>query len=225
MNKKKKIGVFLVDDHQIVRDGIKALLQDAPDIVISGEAANGKELLERIAFSNTDIILMDISIPDISGIELTKQICENYPEIKVLILSMYIQEDFIVSAIASGAKGYLPKNTTLDELLKAITKICEGYEYYSDTISKIILENYISNVRKSKETEVVKDKEENILSSREKQILQMVVEGQSKHEIAEKLFISVRTVESHKTHIMQKLEIKSIVELFKYAIRNNLARI
>jgi DNA-binding NarL/FixJ family response regulator len=222
---KKKIGIFLVDDHQIVRDGIKALLQDAPEIAISGEAANGKELLERIASSDTDIVLMDISIPDISGIELTKQICINHPQIKVLILSMYIQEDFIVNAIASGAKGYLPKNTTRHELLKAINKIYEGCEYYSDTISKIILENYISNVRKTKEPETIKDKEDDVLSLREKQILQMVVEGHTNHEIAEKLFISIRTVESHKNHIMQKLEIKSIVELIKYAIRNNIANI
>ena len=222
---KKKIGIFLVDDHQIVRDGIKALLHDAPEIVISGEASNGKELFERVSSSNTDIILMDISIPDISGIELTKQISETYPEIKVLILSMYTQEDFITNAIAAGAKGYLPKNTTRHELLNAITKIHEGNEYYSDTISKIILKNYISNVRKSKEPETEKNKEETVISSREKQILQMVIEGLSNQDIADKLFISIRTVESHKNHIMQKLGIKSMIELIKYAIRNNIAEI
>jgi DNA-binding NarL/FixJ family response regulator len=222
---KKKIKIFLVDDHQIVRDGIKSLLQNAPEITISGEASSGKELLSRIASSDTEIILMDISIPDISGIELTKQIHKNFPEIKVLILSMYTQEDFIVNAIAAGAKGYLPKNTTRPELLKAITEIYEGNEYYSDAISKIILENYISNVRKTKEPEPEKDKEEDVLSSREKQILQMVVEGHSNQEIADKLFISIRTVESHKNHIMQKLGIKSIVELIKYAIRNKISNI
>jgi DNA-binding NarL/FixJ family response regulator len=221
----KKIGIFLVEDHQIVRDGIKALLQDAPEITISGEASNGKELFERLSSTETDIILMDISLPDTSGIELTKQVSNNYPDIKVLVLSMYIQEDFIVNAIAAGAKGYLPKNTTRHELLNAITKIHEGNEYYSDAISKIILENYISNVRKPKEAEPVKEKEDDILSSREKQILHMVVEGQSNQEIADKLFISIRTVESHKNHIMQKLGIKSVVELIKYALRNNIAGI
>jgi DNA-binding NarL/FixJ family response regulator len=222
---KKKIGIFLVDDHQIVRDGIKSLLQNAPGITISGEASSGKELLAKITSSDTEIILMDISIPDISGIELTKQVLKNYPEIKVLILSMYTQEDFIVNAIAAGAKGYLPKNTTRIELLKAISEIYEGNEYYSDTISKIILENYISNVRKTTETEPEKEKENDLLSSREKQILQMFVEGISNQEIADKLFISIRTVESHKNHIMQKLGIKSIVELIKYAIRNKIANI
>ena len=218
---KKKIGIFLVDDHQIVRDGIKALLQDSPEITISGEASNGKELNERISFSDTDIILMDISLPDISGIELTRQVSKDYPEIKVLILSMYTQEDFIVNAITAGAKGYLPKNTTRNELLKAISKIYEGDEYYSESVSKIILENYISNVRKPKDPEPVRDKEDDVLSAREKQILQMVVEGQSNQEIADKLFISIRTVESHKNHIMQKLGIKSTVELIKYALRVN----
>ncbi len=222
---KKKIGVFLVDDHQIVRDGIKSLLQNVPEITISGEASSGKELLERIPMSETDIILMDISIPDVSGIELTKQINKNYPDIKVLVLSMYTQEDFIVNAIAAGAKGYLPKNTTRPELLKAIFQIYEGNEYYSDTISKIIFENYISSVRKAKEPEVEKDKDEDLLSSREKQILQMVVDGLQNQEIADKLFISIRTVESHKNHIMQKLGIKSIVELIKYALRNKIANI
>ena len=222
---KKKIKIFLVDDHQIVRDGIKSLLQNAPEITISGEASSGKELLSCISSSDSDVILMDISIPDISGIELTKQIHKNFPDIKVLILSMYTQEDFIVNAIAAGAKGYLPKNTTRPELLKAINEIYEGNENYSDAISKIILENYISNVRKTKEPEPEKEKEEDLLSSREKQILQMVVEGHSNQEIADKLFISIRTVESHKNHIMQKLGIKSIVELIKYAIRNNISNI
>jgi len=222
---KKKIGIFLVDDHQIVRDGIKSLLHNAPEINISGEASSGKELLEKITNTETDIILMDISIPDISGIELTKQISKNYPDVKVLVLSMYMQEDFIVNAIAAGAKGYLPKNTTRHELLNAITKIYEGNEYYSDSISKIILENYISNVRKPKELEPAREKETDVLSSREKQILQMIIEGLSNQDIADKLFISIRTVESHKNHIMQKLGIKSLVELIKYAIRNNIAEI
>ena len=223
--KKKKIRIFLVDDHQIVRDGIKALLQDVPEMIISGEASNGKELHERIEESETDIILMDISLPDISGIELTKQIIKIHPEIKVLILSMYTQEDFILNAITAGAKGYLPKNTTRQELLKAILQIYEGEEYYSDTVSKIMLENFISNVRKPKEPEIIRDRDDDVLSSRERQILQMVEEGHSNQEIADKLFISIRTVESHKNHIMLKLGMKSTVDLIKYALRNKIVRI
>jgi len=222
---KKKINIFLVDDHQIVRDGIKSLLLDSSVISITGEAMNGKEFMEKIEQAKPDVILMDISLPDISGIELTKQVTQQFPEIKIVILSMYTQEEFITNAIAVGAKGYLPKNTTKQELLNAIIAVHNGKEYYNEAVSKIILENYISTVRKPKEPEPAKDKEMNVLSSREKQILQMVVEGLSNQDIADKLFISIRTVESHKNHIMQKIGIKSTVELIKYAIRNNISGI
>jgi len=219
---KKKIRIFLVDDHQIVRDGIKALLQDASEIAISGEASHGKELLEKLKVTNPDIILMDISLPDISGIELTKQVLSEFPDIKIIILSMYTHEDFIINAISAGAKGYLPKNTTRQELLMAIDEIYNGKEYYSDAISKAILENFISTVRKQKEP---KTNMEETLSSREKQILKLYVEGLSNQEIANKLFISIRTVESHKNHIMLKLNVKSTVELVKYAIRNKITEV
>lgn len=218
---KKKINIFLVDDHQIVRDGIKSLLLDSADISIAGEALNGKELLEKLEAAKPDVILMDISLPDISGIELTRQITIQFPEIKIVILSMYTQEEFITNAIAAGAKGYLPKNTTRQELLNAVIAVHNGKEYYNDAVSKIILENYISSVRKSKETETENDTE--TLSTREKQILKLYVEGMTNQQIADKLFISIRTVESHKNHIMQKLSVKSTVELVKYAIRNNIA--
>jgi DNA-binding NarL/FixJ family response regulator len=220
---KKKIKIFLVDDHQIVCDGIKALLKNVTEISIVGEASNGMEFMKEISIANPDIILMDISLPDISGIELTKQVHQNYPEIKVIILSMYTQEDFIINAISAGAKGYLPKNTTQQELLNAINEVFDGKEYYNDTVSKIILENYISSVRKSKDQETDKDNE--VLSAREKQILKLNVEGLTNQEIADKLFISIRTVESHKNHIMQKLEIKTTIELVKYAIKNNIAEV
>jgi DNA-binding NarL/FixJ family response regulator len=213
--KAKKIGVFFVDDHQIVRHGMKTLLLDVPEIFISGEASSGEELLERIASSDTDIIIMDISIPDISGIELTKQISKKYPKIKVLILSMYTKDVFITNAIKAGAKGYLPKNTTREELIKAIFEIYNGNEYYNDTISKAILGNYISDIRQTK-------KPGDVLSVREKEILQMVADGHLNQEIADKYFISIRTVESHKNHIMRKLGIKNYMELIKYAVRNNI---
>jgi DNA-binding NarL/FixJ family response regulator len=218
---KKKINIFLVDDHQIVRDGIKSLLLDSSEISIAGEALNGKELMEKLETTKPDVILMDISLPDVSGIELTRHVSQNFPEIKVVILSMYTQEEFITNAIAAGAKGYLPKNTTQQELLNAVKAVCDDKEYYNDAVSKIILENYISTVRKTKEVETNSDAE--ILSSREKQILKLHVEGMSNQQIADKLFISIRTVESHKNHIMQKLGVKSTVELVKYAIRHNIA--
>jgi DNA-binding NarL/FixJ family response regulator len=219
---KKKIKIFLVDDHQIVRDGIKALLLGSSEISIVGEASDGEEMMEKLETDKPDIILMDISLPGISGIDLTRQALQKLPEVKVIILSMYTNEDFITNALAAGAKSYLPKNTTQQELLTAISKVYEGKEYYSDTISKIIFENFVTNVRKAKDPEPLSDEE--MLSSREKQILKLCVEGQTNQEIANHLFISIRTVESHKNHIMQKLGVKNTVELVKYAIRNNIAR-
>jgi len=217
---KNKINIFLVDDHQIVRDGIKSLLMDSAEIHIAGEAMNGLELMEKLKQTKPDVILMDISLPDVSGIELTKQVTQQFPEIKVVILSMYTQEEFITNAIAAGAKGYLPKNTTKQELLNAIISVYNDKEYYNDAVSEIILGNYISSVRKSKD--IISENDEEILTVREKQILKLFVEGLSNPEIADKLFISIRTVESHKNHIMQKLEAKSTVELVKYAIRNKI---
>jgi DNA-binding NarL/FixJ family response regulator len=219
---KKKIRIFLVDDHQIVRDGIKALLLESTDISIVGEASNGKELLSNVENAKPDIILMDISLPDISGIELTRQAIHLLPDVKVIILSMYTQEDFITNAIAAGAKGYLPKNTTQQEMHAAVNAVFEGNEFYSATVSKIIFDSYVSTTRKAKEAET--DREEETLSSRERQILKLCIEGQTNQEIADSLFISIRTVESHKNHIMQKLGVKNTVELVKYAIRKNISK-
>jgi two-component system response regulator NreC len=165
---------------------------------------------------------MDISLPDTSGIELTRLISERFPEIKVLILSMYTDESFINQAIKSGAKGYLHKNTTREEMLIAIDTVYSGNDFYSDNISKIILKSYIEKAKLNAE-ELLNPHE--ILSKREIEILTMFAEGFINKEIADKLFISIRTVESHKNHIMQKLNLKTQVELVKYAIRHNLINI
>ncbi|OIP00730.1 MAG: hypothetical protein AUJ97_07690 [Bacteroidetes bacterium CG2_30_32_10] len=215
----EKIKVLLVDDHQIVRDGIKALLSGVNDIEIVGEASDGNEALIKTEKLYPHIIIMDISMPEMSGIEVTKAITQNYPQIKVLILSMFTEEDFILNAIEAGIKGYLPKNTTREELLKAIRTINSGKEYYGDLISQIILKSYINNAQKKKLPE---EKDINCLSSREVEILKLIVEGLNNQEIADKLFISIRTVESHKSHIMQKLELKTTVDMVKFAIKNKL---
>jgi two-component system response regulator NreC len=165
---------------------------------------------------------MDISLPDTSGIELTRLISERFPEIKVLILSMYTDESFINLAIKSGAKGYLHKNTTREEMLVAIDTVYSGNDFYSDNISKIILKSYIEKAKLNAE-ELLNPHE--VLSKREIEILTMFAEGFINKEIADKLFISIRTVESHKNHIMQKLNLKTQVELVKYAIRHNLINI
>jgi two-component system response regulator NreC len=215
------IKIVLTEDHQLLRDGIKALIA-SDNIEIIGEASTGAELWKLMESMSPDIILMDISLPDFSGIELTRTLSERFPEVKVLILSMFTDESFINQAINAGAKGYLHKNTTREEMLIAIDTVYCGSEFYSDNISKIILKNYIDKAKKNGEDF---SNPHEILSKREIEILKMFAEGFINKEIADRLFISIRTVESHKNHIMQKLNLKTQVELVKYAIRHNLINI
>lgn len=213
------IKIILVDDHQIVRDGIKALLSGGANIEVIGEAKDAYELYALLKELTPDIVLLDISLPKISGIDITKTLTHDYENIKVLVLSMYTSEDFIFNAIKAGAKGYLPKNTTKKELLEAIYKLNQNEEYFSEPISNIILKSYI---KKAKTGDKYTGKQEEKLSSREMEILKMFAEGSSNKEIADQLAISIRTVESHKNHIMQKLELKSTVDLVKFAIKNKI---
>lgn len=211
-----------MDDHQLVRDGIKALLVSAEDLTILGEASSGKECFEKIAMEPPDILILDISLPDTNGIEITKRISAEYPDTRVLILSMYTNEDFIFNSVKAGARGYLPKNTSREELLCAIHAIYQGEEFFADSISRIMLKSY---VRKAKEDDTLLQVRPVPLTSREIEILKLFAEGFINKEISDQLDISIRTVETHKNHIMKKLELKSTVELIKYAIRNKIVEI
>ncbi len=214
-----KIKVALVDDHQIVRDGIKSLLSNQEDIQIVGEAKDAYEFLELVKSKLPDIVLLDISLPKMNGIELTKVIRADYPKIKILILSMYTSEDFIFNALKAGIHGYLPKNTTQDELRLAINDVYAGKEYFSKTISDTILKSYMHS---AKYGNTVTDDKLIHLTNREREILQYVVEGATNLQIAEKLCISIRTVETHKTTILKKLNLNNVIDLVKFAIKNNL---
>ena len=215
----KKIQVILVDDHQLIRDGIKSLLQDAQQIEVINEASSAAELFQLLKCQKPDILILDVSLPGMSGIEITKVIQKEFPSIRVMILSMYIGEDFIFNALKAGARGYLHKNINSYELITAIEEINKGNEYFSTQVSDIILKSFVkkahTGVKQGEEKEV-------ILTSRELEILKLVAEGFSNPEIAEKLVISIRTVESHKTHIMQKLLLNTVADLVKFAIRNNI---
>jgi len=214
--------IVLVDDHPIVRDGIRSLLEGNNSFIIAGEAADGRELLENLHELKPDLVIMDISLPRMSGIEVTKILCEQHPGIKVMILSMHTGEDFIFNAIKAGAKGYLPKNTTRNELIDAINSLVAGDIYFNDSISSTILKSYI---RKAQQQEPSEEKSIGLLSPRESEILKMVAEGLTNQEISDKLFISIRTVESHKNHIMQKLKLRTTVDLVKFAIRKGIVEI
>ncbi|MDA3881752.1 MAG: response regulator transcription factor [Bacteroidales bacterium] len=214
-----QITVFLVDDHDIVRDGIRALLKDDSYIEIIGEAASGDECVQSLQTITPHVVLMDINLPDMTGIELTEQIIKMYPQLNIIMLSMHLGSDFILNSIEAGAKGYVPKTISQQELIEAIHTVADGKEYYSNEVSEILLQNYISQTKQlSKQVEVPTV----TLTSRETEILTLFAEGLSNKEIASRLFISIRTVESHKNNIMQKLDVKSSVDLVKYAIKHNL---
>lgn len=214
-----KIKIILVDDHQIVRDGIKSLLSDDSSIEIIGEAQSAYELFGLLKLQTPDIVLLDIALPTMSGIEVSKILSNDFPHIKKLMLSMYTSEDFIFNALKAGINGYLPKNTTREELLLAINEINNGNEYFSKSISDTILKSYVKSAKYGKN--ISEDKSSN-LTNREQEILLYVVEGMNNPSIAEKLNISIRTVETHKTSIMRKLNLNSTVDLVKFAIKNNI---
>jgi len=213
MTDSEQIRILIVDDHTIVRDGIKSMLEDQTDILICGEAGNGDELMAYLSVNSAQVILMDISMPGRSGIELTAEIRLLYPDIRVLMLSMYMDQEVIIRAVRNGAMGYLEKNTTKKELIAAIRALAQGEEYFSDEVSRIIVRHTLRKTRED-ESKGLQD-----ISKRELEILKLLAEGLTNQQIGEKLFISTRTVESHKTHVMQKLGLKTNIDLFRFLAR------
>ena len=213
------MNVIIVDDHQIVRDGISVLLMKTEDINIIGEASNGEQLLLLLKNIIPDIIILDISMPKISGIELSKIIKETYPKIKIIIFSSHTEGENVVHALEAGAKGILPKNTIREELIEALRSVYGGKEFISKYIPYSTFINHIKSTKAHKDSKKVL---EDVLSTREIEILKLIVDGKSNKEISELLFISQRTVEKHKSNILNKLEMKSVVDLVKYAIKNKL---
>jgi DNA-binding NarL/FixJ family response regulator len=214
------IKVLLVDDHQIIRDGVKTMILGEEGIEFAGCAENGLNALELIRTRMPDVVISDISMPDMTGIELTRKITELGVSAKVLILSMYTTDDYIFNVIQAGAKGILPKqDTTKEMLLEAIRTLYEGGEYYAPSISKKLMNSVVSGIKKGN---VADTSNKYVLTLREKEILKLYVEGYSNREIADRLSISIRTVETHKNNIMQKFEFKSTVEMIKFALKNNI---
>ena len=212
------MNIIIVDDHQIVRDGISALFMKSKDINIIGEASDGEHLLTLLKTQNPDIIIMDISMPKISGLELTKLIKEQYPHIEIIIFSSHSEGENVVKALEAGAKGVLPKSTIREELIEALNTVYEGKEFISKYIP---FSTFVNHIKKNVKTEKI----EEILTSREIEILKLIADGKTNKEISEQLFISQRTAEKHKSNILNKLGMKSVVELVKYAIKNNLTEL
>ncbi|MFZ4414126.1 MAG: response regulator [Bacteroidales bacterium] len=215
----KKIKIVLVDDHNIVRDGFKNLLMNLTDIKVIGEASSGGDLFNLLKKIIPDIILMDITLPNMNGITITKKLKIDYPDIKVIMLTANVDDESVFDSFKAGALGYLPKNIQYEELVEAIREVAEGNEYVAKSISDVVLRNYF-NRGKVSENKQFKSKHE--ITKRELQVIESFAGGFSYKEIADQLNISIHTVESHKKNILEKLELNSIVDLVKYAIKHGI---
>jgi len=211
------VRILLVDDHTIVRQGLRALLEAQPGFTVVGEAENGRDAVKKAQELAPDVVIMDIAMPILNGLEATRQIKRLLPETKVLALTMYNDEEYVFQILKSGASGYLIKETAANELITAIESVNTGNPFFSPLISRKIMESYL------KEDEDKKARgETDKLTNREKEVLQLIAEGYTNNEIGNLMNISVKTVETHRAHIMSKLDIHDVAGLIKYAIRKGL---
>lgn len=205
--------IVLADDHELVRDGIKSLLENESGFEVIAEAADGIEALEVIAKKQPDLLIVDIRMPNMNGIEVVRQLTQIYPKVKKLVLSMHDSEEYVVESIEAGADGYLLKGSSKSEFLKALNTIAEGGKYFTGDVSAIIINNFVGGKPKASPKPEAVPEELAALTNREKQILELILEGKGNNEIAEALKISKRTAEVHRFNLMKKLNVKNLIEL------------
>ncbi len=212
-----KIRILLADDHSIVRRGLQYLLERSPDLEVVGEAADGREAVKLATELSPDVVVMDIAMPQLNGIEATAQIVKRSPKTGVVILSMYSDEEYILRALTAGAKGYLLKDSAESDLLRAVEAVAQGKTFFSPAIAQALLEDYVRMLQQRG----LKDSYD-LLTDREKEILQLLAEGKSNKEVAALLNLSVYTVETHRANLMQKLNLHNTAELVLYAVRKKI---
>ena len=210
----EKLRILLADDHTIIRDGLKQILADTEDLVVTGEAANGLEVMQKVREGDWDLLVLDISMPGRNGLELIRLIKEEKPELPILVLSMHHEEQYAVRALQAGALGYLTKESDSDLLVSAIRRVAKGGVHISDKVAELM-------VRGIRPTDKLLP--HNLLSDREYQVFNMLVTGRSLTEIGAELSLSVKTISTHKTHILQKMNLSGTAELIRYAVAHNLA--
>jgi two-component system response regulator NreC len=213
-----RIKVLIVDDHAVLRQALRMLLENQPEVEVVGDASNGREALECSERLHPDVVLMDMVMPGLNGLEATRQIRRRAPKSKILILTGYMEDEQILAALRAGASGYVVKKSDVQELLLGIQTVHRGNTYFSSAISEgDAVQDYLWQAKKP-ESKTGYD----LLTSREREVLQLIAEGYSNQKIAGELFISVKTVEAHKAHIMSKLHAQNRTDLIRYAIRKGI---
>jgi two-component system response regulator NreC len=212
-----QIRILLADDHTIIRSGLRLLLEQQPDFKVIAEASDGREAVELVSKLKPEVAVLDIGMPQLNGIEATRQIASQEPETKVVILSMHSDEGYVLRALKAGARAYILKNSAEADLIRAVQTVADGKSFFSPVISKMLLEDYIRQM-KDKHVEDSYD----LLTPREREVLQLLAEGRTNKEVATLLNLSVYTVDAHRGNILQKLNLHGIPELILYAVRKGI---
>jgi two-component system response regulator NreC len=217
MEQMEKTTVLVADDHGVVRKGLRFLLGADPAIEIVGEASNGREAVELAAVLKPAVVILDIAMPLLSGIDAAAQIARNDPRVRIIILSMYSDEEFVLRALSSGAKGYLLKDEAESDLVRAVQVVATGRPFFSPGIAGMLLEDYMRRLQQQGSPDSY-----DLLTDREREVLRLVAEGKSNKEAAAIMGVSVATVETHRTNLMQKLNLHNTAEIVLYAVRKKI---
>ena len=213
----RKIRVLLADDHKLIRGGLRLLVEQQPDLAVVGEANDGREAVSLAKSLKPDVAVMDIGMPNLNGVEAALQITQVNPEVAVVMLSMHSDESYVLRALKSGAKGYLLKDSAESDLIRAIHAVADGKSFFSPAVSKVLLDDYVRKLQRTGAEDVY-----DLLTPREREVLQLVAEGKSNKDVANLLNLSVYTIETHRSNIMQKLNLKGIPELILFAVRKGI---
>ena len=213
------IRILLGDDHTVIRSGLRLLLERQPDMTVVGEAEDGRQAVDLAEQQNPDVVVMDIAMPNLNGIEAARQIASRQPKTAIVVLSMHSDESYVMRALKAGARAYLLKDSAEEDLIRAIRAVHEGKSFFSPRISKLLVEDYVRQLRQKGEEDSYE-----LLTNREREILQLLAEGNSNKDVANLLNLSLYTVETHRAHILQKLGLHTVPELILYAVRKGIIR-